>query len=89
MTTPWTLYLLHCTDGSLYTGITTNIQKRLEAHRTGKGSKYVASRGVATILATKTFPTKSEALKAEYAVKQLPKDKKEAWFTQPAPQIPL
>ena len=45
MENTWKLYILRCGDGTLYTGITTDVEKRLEAHRTGKGAKYTRGRG--------------------------------------------
>ncbi|MEK6858323.1 MAG: GIY-YIG nuclease family protein [Nanoarchaeota archaeon] len=76
----WYLYLIECDDGSLYTGITTDLEKRMNAHQTGKGSKYVASRGLKRLIASKEYLTRPEALKAEYFVKQLPKHQKKEWI---------
>lgn len=76
----WYLYLLECLDSSYYIGITNNIEKRMSAHAAGKGSKYVRARGFKSLLASKIFPSKSEALKTEYEVKQLPKEAKLAFF---------
>ena len=76
----WHLYLLECQDGSFYTGITTNIEKRMYAHAKGTGSKYVASRGFKSLINSKPYLTQSDALKAEYRLKQLAKEQKEAWF---------
>lgn len=76
----WHMYLLECNDGSFYTGITNNLKKRMNAHQTGKGSKYVASRGFKKLIASKEYTTKSEALKEEYCVKRLPKNQKKDWF---------
>ena len=45
----WYLYILSCGDGSLYTGITTDVEKRLEAHRQGRGAKYTRGRGPLTL----------------------------------------
>ena len=45
----WYLYILSCGDGSLYTGITTDVEKRLEAHRQGRGAKYTRGRGLLTL----------------------------------------
>ena len=73
---PWYVYLLECLDNSYYTGITNDLDKRMSAHKSGKGSKYVLSRGFKQLLASKTYPSKSEALKAEYKIKQLSKEDK-------------
>lgn len=76
----WCVYLLECLDNSLYTGITNDLERRMLAHKSGKGSKYVLSRGFGRLLASKIYPSKSEALKAEYKIKQLPKQDKLLFF---------
>lgn len=73
----WNLYILRCGDGSLYTGITTDVDKRLEMHRTGKGAKYTKGRGPLELVYQEHGLSHSEALKREYALKQLPKELKE------------
>ena len=73
----WYLYILRCGDGSLYTGITTDVPRRLEAHRQGKGAKYTRGRGPLTLCHAELCGTHSEALKRELAVKALPKGEKE------------
>ena len=77
----WCVYLLECLDGSYYIGITNNLEKRMIAHKSGKGSKYVRSRGFSKILASKFCQNKSEALKTEYKIKQLKKEEKLAFFS--------
>jgi putative endonuclease len=77
----WSVYLLECKDGSFYTGISDNVQKRMEKHKSGKGSKYVSAKGFYRLIAFKEYSNKSEALKAEYGVKQLPKEEKLNFFT--------
>ena len=73
----WDLYILRCGDGTLYTGITTDVERRLEAHRQGRGAKYTLGRGPLELEYQEECGTHSEALKREYAVKQLPRDEKE------------
>ena len=73
----WFLYILRCKDGSLYTGITTDVAKRLEAHRSGKGAKYTRGRGPLELLYQEDCGTHSQALKREYAVKNLTRQEKE------------
>ena len=68
----WHVYIVQCKDGSKYTGITTNLERRMRQHKKGQGSKYVNSRGYQELLEHITVETKSEALKIEYAVKQQP-----------------
>ena len=71
MDTTWYLYILRCADGSLYTGITTDVERRLEEHRSGKGAKYTRGRGPLELVYREVCSSHSDALKREYAVKQL------------------
>lgn len=72
------VYILKCSDGTLYTGWTTDVQKRLEAHNSGKGAKYTRSRLPAELVYTEEYDDKIEAQKREYAIKQLSRSEKEA-----------
>lgn len=74
----WTVYMLRCRDGSLYTGITDDLDRRVQAHNAGKGAKYTKGRGPVTVVYTEEVPDKSAALKREYAIKHLKKVEKEA-----------
>ncbi|MGM9603569.1 MAG: GIY-YIG nuclease family protein [Faecousia sp.] len=78
MEKPWQLYLLRCGDGTLYTGIAVDAQKRLLVHRSGKGAKYTRGRGPLELVYTETCSTHSEALKRELAVKAMTREEKEA-----------
>ncbi|MBP3041020.1 GIY-YIG nuclease family protein [Bacillaceae bacterium Marseille-Q3522] len=69
-------YVLLCKDGSLYAGYTNNLDRRIRLHNEGKGAKYTRGRTPLTLLYAKQFTSKSEALKAEYHFKQLPRQKK-------------
>ena len=73
----WYLYILRCGDGTLYTGITTDVERRLEAHRQGRGAKYTRGRGPLELAYQEECGTHSEALKREYAVKRLTREEKE------------
>lgn len=73
----WYLYVLRCGDGTLYTGITTNIEKRLAAHRAGKGAKYTRGRAPLELIYRELCGAHSDALKKEYRFKQLPRAEKE------------
>lgn len=73
----WFVYLIRCKDNSLYTGITNNILRRFKEHRDGKGAKYTRAKGVVCVEAIYIFSTKSLALKEEYRIKKLTKNKKE------------
>ena len=68
---PWYIYILRCGDGTLYTGITDDVEKRLAAHQSGRGAKYTRGRGPLTLVHTEEVPDKSAALKREAAVKKL------------------
>lgn len=64
-------YILKCSDGSLYTGWTTDLERRLKEHNTGQGAKYTKSRRPVVLAYYEVFDTKEEAMKREYAIKQL------------------
>lgn len=72
----WYLYILQCGDGSLYTGITTDVEKRLEAHRSGKGAKYTRGRSPLELKYREACGTRSDALKRELEVKRLSREEK-------------
>ncbi|MFM7205672.1 MAG: GIY-YIG nuclease family protein [Planctomycetaceae bacterium] len=74
---PWTVYLLRCSDGSLYTGITNDLPKRLKAHTAGKASGYTRSRLPVTVAYSEPMKSKSAALKREAAVKKLTRAQKD------------
>ncbi|MBT3297893.1 GIY-YIG nuclease family protein [archaeon] len=76
----WYVYILECKDESLYTGITNNIQKRMEAHKNGKGSKYVKWKKFDRLLHSIKVSDKSEAAKLEYKIKQLDRNDKITFF---------
>ena len=69
----WFLYLIECRNGALYAGITTNIERRYAQHERGKGAKYTRANPPKKLIGVKQYPNRSEASKAEYAIKQLPK----------------
>lgn len=72
----WYLYILRCGDGTLYTGITTDVEVRLEAHRSGKGAKYTRGRGPLELVYREQCEDHSHALKRELAVKSMTKEEK-------------
>lgn len=72
----WYLYILRCGDGTLYTGITTDVEKRLEAHRAGKGAKYTRGRAPLELVYREVCADHSAALKREMAVKKLSREEK-------------
>ncbi|WP_181351123.1 GIY-YIG nuclease family protein [Thalassobacillus sp. CUG 92003] len=71
------VYILRCRDGSLYTGYTNDLEARIDKHASGRGAKYTRGRGPFELVYHETFATKTEALQHEFAIKQLPKWKKE------------
>lgn len=77
--TPYTLYLLRCSDETLYTGITADLKRRIHEHNTSdKGAKYTRSRRPCILLHSEELENKSAALKREITIKKMTKAKKEA-----------
>lgn len=72
----WWVYILRCRDGSLYTGITNNLPRRLAAHRLGKGSSYVRSRLPARLVYREPQGDRGAALRREMAIKRLQRAEK-------------
>lgn len=73
----WYVYILRCGDGTLYTGITDDIPRRLAAHRSGKGAKYTRGRGPLELVYQEQVPDKSAALRREIEIKRLRRAEKE------------
>lgn len=73
---PWFVYMLRCSNGCLYTGITTDVHNRLKVHNAGKGSAYVRAHRPAKLVATTTMKDRSAASRLEYSVKSLSRAKK-------------
>ena len=73
----WYVYMVRCRDGSLYTGIATDVESRLADHRANKGAKYLRGRGPLKLVFKKQIGEKGRALKVECEVKNLPRRKKE------------
>lgn len=76
MDNTWYLYILRCRDDSLYTGITTDVERRLEAHRNGKGAKYTRGRAPLVLVYQEKCGTHSDALKRELEIKSLSRTEK-------------
>ena len=81
--TPWHLYMLRLPSGMLYTGITTNVARRLAQHQAGKGAKALRGKGELTLAFHCQVEDRSTALKLEYRVKQLSKIQKERLVNHP------
>lgn len=72
----WVCYILQCADGTLYTGITNGLEKRLAAHNVGEGAKYTRGRSPVKLAYCESCADKSAALKREMEIKSLPRTKK-------------
>lgn len=72
----YSVYILKCKDGTLYTGITTHVERRVQEHKEGKGARYTRSRGVSKLVFTESGFTHSGALKRERAIKSMTRQKK-------------
>lgn len=78
----WYVYILRCGDGTLYTGITDNVARRLSVHRAGKGAKYTRGRGPLELVYQEEQPDKGSALRREREIKQLRRAQKEEIIQQ-------
>jgi len=76
--TPWFLYVLKCGDGSFYTGVTNDVERRLKAHQDGKASRYTRTRRPVELVYSEECGNRPLALARECAVKALPRERKEA-----------
>ena len=81
----WWLYLLVCRDGRTYAGIAIDVEARFAAHSSGKGAKFTRSNPPVRVLGALAYASKSEALKAEAALKKLDRAKRLAWARNCAP----
>ena len=72
----WFVYLLECSDNTLYCGITNNLTRRIDQHNKGKGAKYTKGRGPVALIKFFVCTSKSEALKLEYKIKQMSREEK-------------
>jgi len=80
MSVRWSLYILKCGDGTLYTGITNDLDRRVAQHNSGTASRYTRSRLPVALLHHEPCRSRSSALRKEYAVKQLPRPEKEEYI---------
>lgn len=76
MSPPWTVYLLRCADGSLYAGITTDLDARVAAHNAGRGARYTRGRLPVTVAWKRGRQPPTDARRLEYALKQLSREEK-------------
>ncbi len=82
----WYVYILRCADGTLYTGVTTDLERRLREHNAGGrlGARYTRARRPVELIHQETAGNRSEAGKREAAIKKLPRDAKLAFLPAPA-----
>ncbi|MBC7727318.1 MAG: GIY-YIG nuclease family protein [Microbacteriaceae bacterium] len=80
---PYWLYLLECEGGSYYAGIALDVEQRFFLHVFGRGARYTRAHPPLRVLAAARYASKGEALRAEYALKQLPRGDKLGFFRQP------
>ncbi len=74
----WSLYVLRCADGSLYTGITKDLERRLEEHNTSRlGARYTRTRRPVRVVYAEVWATRSEAAAREYEIKQMTRQRKQ------------
>lgn len=84
----WYVYILRCKDDTLYTGITDDLERRLEAHRAGKGAKYTRGRAPLELVYFESCPDRSAALRREYAIKHLSRQEKLSLCAGLSPETP-
>jgi len=75
--TDWFLYMVRCKNGHIYTGISTDVERRFAEHQAGKGAKYLRGKGPLKLVYQKKIGSRSEALKAEISMKKMSKSDKE------------
>jgi putative endonuclease len=76
----WYLYLIECNNGAYYAGITNDVNARYAAHADGHGAKYTKANPPRRLLGSKAYPDRSSAARAEWQIKQLPREEKLAFL---------
>ena len=79
------VYILRCADDTLYTGITTDLARRVRMHDIGRGAKYTRGRGPVRLVYSEACASRAEASKREYALKRLPRGEKERLIATKSP----
>lgn len=77
---PWFLYLLLCRNGSLYAGISNDVEARYRAHAAGRGARYTRANPPLQLLGSRAYPDRAAASRAEWAIRQLPRERKLAFL---------
>jgi putative endonuclease len=85
---PWHIYIIECKDGKLYTGITNSLTHRIKSHNSGNGGRFTKYRTPVKLHYSEDYPTKSEALKREAAIKRLTRAEKIELISSPRPILP-
>jgi putative endonuclease len=83
----WWLYMVRCADGTLYTGIATDVQRRLAEHNRGQGARYTRGRGPVTLVYLVPCASQGDATRKEAAIKRLPRRVKENLLAHPENQV--
>ncbi|MDR2175188.1 MAG: GIY-YIG nuclease family protein [Synergistaceae bacterium] len=78
MTMPFYTYIVECSDGTLYTGWTNDLEKRVDAHNEGRGGRYTRSRLPVTVVYSEEFASKREAMRREWAIKKMKRSAKQS-----------
>lgn len=81
------VYILRCADGSLYTGFTVDVGRRLALHRSGRGAKYTRSRLPVALVYAERAPSLGRALRRENEIKRMSRKEKVALLSKPGPKI--
>ncbi len=84
-TSPWTLYIVRCSDSTLYCGITNDLERRIRQHNEGRGARYTSGRRPVKVLKSWQCPSHSEALRSEAAFKKLSRTAKLNALHSPSP----
>jgi len=79
-TAPWFLYLIECRNGAYYAGITNDVDARYATHVAGRGARYTKANPPLRLLGAKAYPDRSAAARAEWAIRQLPRERKLAFL---------
>lgn len=80
--TSWYLYLIECRNGAYYAGITNNLEARYQAHVSGRGARYTRANPPVRLLAATRFADRASASRAEWQIKQLPRERKLAFLAE-------
>ena len=72
----WWVYIVECSDGTLYTGVAKNVEKRIAAHNTGRGARYTRARKPVRLVYRESCIDRGDALRREIAIKRLPAERK-------------